>query len=103
MLTWSRADVPFGHDGLPGSVLDVLLGNGVALEHACGGVCACTTCHVILRVGESEVSPMRDDEADRLDLAEGLTLRSRLACQCVVVGDGEVVVEIPTHHRNRPT
>lgn len=78
----------------------MLLGHGILLEHACGGACACTTCHVIVLEGEGELSPMQDDEEDRLDLAEGLTLRSRLACQCVVVGEGEVTVEIPRHHRN---
>jgi 2Fe-2S ferredoxin len=41
---------------------------------------------------------MTDDEADRLDMAAGLTLHSRLGCQCVVTGD--VVVEIPNWNRN---
>lgn len=79
--------------GRPGSILDVALNLGVPLEHSCGGNCACTTCHVIVRLGERNLSPMDDFEADRLDIAEGLTLHSRLACQAVVRGD--VVVEIP--------
>ncbi len=79
--------------GKPGSILDVALNFGVALEHSCGGNCACTTCHVIVREGEGNLSPMDDFEADRLDMAEGLTLHSRLACQAMVRGD--VVVEIP--------
>lgn len=79
--------------GRPGSILDVALNLGVPLEHSCGGNCACTTCHVIVRQGERNLSPMDDFEADRLDIAEGLTLHSRLACQAVVRGD--VVVEIP--------
>ncbi len=81
-----------GH-GKPGSLLDVALNFGAPVEHACGGNCACTTCHVIVREGEQNLSPMQDDEADRLDMAEGVTLHSRLACQAVVRGD--VVVEIP--------
>jgi 2Fe-2S ferredoxin len=81
-----------GH-GRPGSLLDVAMNFGVPIEHACGGNCACTTCHVIVREGERNLSPMEDDEADRLDLASGLTLHSRLACQAVVLGD--VVVEVP--------
>ena len=40
---------------------------GVPLEHACGGSCACTTCHVIIREGEKNLSEMQDDEADRLE------------------------------------
>jgi 2Fe-2S ferredoxin len=81
-----------GH-GRQGSLLDVALNFGVALEHNCGGACACTTCHVIVRGGERNLSPMDEAEADRLDFAPGLTLHSRLACQAVVTGD--VVVEIP--------
>lgn len=86
-------DYPFGDHGLPGSILDIALANGIHLEHNCGGNCACTTCHVIVQEGMENLSPMQDDEEDRLDTAEGLTLRSRLGCQAVVRGD--VVVEIP--------
>jgi ferredoxin, 2Fe-2S len=85
--------LPYREHGRPGSILDVALNLGVPLEHSCGGNCACTTCHVIVRRGERNLSPMDDFEADRLDIAEGLTLHSRLACQAVVRGD--VVVEIP--------
>jgi 2Fe-2S ferredoxin len=86
-----------GH-GKPGSVLDVALNFGVTLEHACGGNCACTTCHVIVRQGDANLSPIEDDEADRLEMAAGLTLHSRLACQAVVLGD--VTVEAPDWNRN---
>jgi len=86
-------DYPFGDHGLPGSILDIALANGISLEHNCGGNCACTTCHVIVKEGMENLSPMESDEEDRLDMAEGLTLRSRLGCQAVVHGD--VVVEIP--------
>ncbi len=90
--------MPYKEHGKPGSLLDVALNFGIELEHACGGNCACTTCHVIVREGEANLSEMEEDEADRLDLAAGLTLHSRLACQCVVHGD--VVVEIPSWNRN---
>ena len=85
--------LPYRDHGKPGSILDVALSFGVPLEHSCGGNCACTTCHVIVREVERNLSPMDGFEADRLDMAEGLTLHSRLACQAVVRGD--VVVEIP--------
>jgi len=75
------------------SVLDVALVHGIQLEHACGGSCACTTCHVIVKEGAENLSEAEEDELDRLDMAPGLTLRSRLGCQAVVNGD--VVVEIP--------
>ena len=76
--------MPYQHHGLPGSLLDVALNFGVPLEHACGGNCACTTCHVIVRAGAENLSEMDDDEADRLDTAWDLTPQSRLACQAVV-------------------
>jgi len=77
----------------------VCLNFGIHLEHACGGSCACTTCHVVVKEGtDGNLSEMEDDEADRLEMAPGLTLHSRLGCQAVVRGD--VVVEIPSWNRN---
>ena len=87
------AQYPLADHGKPGSVLDIALAHGIELEHNCGGSCACTTCHVIVREGESSLSEMQEDEEDRLDTAVGLTIHSRLGCQAVVRGD--VVVEIP--------
>ena len=74
-------------------MLDIALAHGIELEHNCGGSCACTTCHVVVKEGEENLSEMAEDEEDRLDTAEGLTIHSRLGCQAVVRGD--VVVEIP--------
>ena len=84
---------PLADHGKPGSLLDIALAHGIELEHNCGGSCACTTCHVIVKEGEENLSEMAEDEEDRLDTAEGLTIHSRLGCQAVVRGD--VVVEIP--------
>lgn len=81
-------------DALEGeNLLDLALQNGIDLQHNCGGVCACSTCHVIIREGEENLSEMEDDEADQLDEADGLTIHSRLGCQAIVSGD--VTVEIP--------
>jgi len=88
-----EAKYPLADHGKPGSLLDIALAHNIHLEHNCGGSCACTTCHVIVREGEDNLSAMEQDEEDRLDTAEGLTLHSRLGCQAVVKGD--VVVEIP--------
>jgi len=84
---------PLADHGKPGSLLDVALAHGIELEHNCGGSCACTTCHVVVKEGEANLSTMEEDEEDRLDTATGLTIHSRLGCQAVVQGD--VVVEIP--------
>lgn len=88
------ADYPYGDHGLPGSLLDIAIRNKVDLAHNCGGVCACTTCHVVVKAGEEFLSEMEEDEEDRLDRATGLTLQSRLACQAIVEGSGEVVVNV---------
>jgi 2Fe-2S ferredoxin len=84
--------LPYEHYGKRESILDVALNAGIDLEHACGGNCACTTCHVIVRDGMENLSEPDDDELDRLDMAAGLTPQSRLGCQAVVKGD--VTVEI---------
>ena len=86
-----------GH-GLPESFLDVAMNFGIPLEHACGGSCACTTCHLIIREGMQNLSEMEDNEADRLDTAWDLTTSSRLGCQAVIKGD--VVAELPMYTRN---
>ena len=87
-----ESQYPLEHHGKPGSLLDIALANGVPMGHNCGGACACTTCHVVVKEGMENLSPMEMDEEDRLDIAEGLTLSSRLGCQAVVKGD--VVVQI---------
>jgi 2Fe-2S ferredoxin len=93
--------MPYKEHGKPHSFLDVAKNCGVGLEHACGGNCACTTCHVVIKKGEEMLSPMEDDEADRLDMAADLTLHSRLGCQAVIEkNEGEIVVEIPSWNRN---
>src|SRR5213594_3529538 len=78
VIEFDPARAPFQHDGKPGSILDVLLGHGVRLEHACGGNCACTTCHVIVKQGFEKLTEAVENELDLLDKAPGLTATSRL-------------------------
>ena len=98
VVEFDPASMPYSNHGIEGSLLDIALNHGVPLEHACGGSCACTTCHVVIRQGMANLSGMEDDEADRLDTAWDLTTESRLGCQAVVTGD--VVAEIPAYTRN---
>src|SRR3954447_11616383 len=91
----------YGHNGLELSVLDVSEAAGVDIDHACGGVCACSTCHVVVRQRLESCNEASDDELDQLDNAPGLELQSRLACQCVPDGTSDVVVDIPDWNRNR--
>ena len=87
-------------DGLPGSILSVALREGIDVDHSCGGVCACSTCHIIVREGIESCNEATEDEEDMLDLAPGLEENSRLACQCVPNGKKKIVVEIPQWNRN---
>ena len=99
-VEFEHGKLPYKEHGKPQSILDVAINHGVRLEHACGGNCACTTCHVWVKQGKELLSQMEDDEADRLDMAADLQLDSRLGCQAVIQGPGEVVVEIPAWNRN---
>jgi len=92
--------LPYGHDGLPGSVLDIAMGAGVHLDHACGGVAACSTCHVIVEQGSETCSAVLEAEEDMLDLAAGVTDKSRLGCQCIPNGTVPMRVRIPEWNRN---
>ena len=75
------------------SILDVALTHNISIQHACGGFCACTTCHVIVKSGMENLSQIEDEEQDRLEVAAtGLMVSSRLGCQAKINGD--VVVEI---------
>ena len=77
------------------NILEVALANGIDLQHNCGGVCACSTCHVIVKKGMKSLTEMEDDEGDQLDEAEGLTLDSRLSCQSKITEEVDLIVEIP--------
>lgn len=94
------ASIPYGDHGLPGSILDIALAHGIELDHACGGVCACATCHVVVRQGFDTCSESTDEEEDQLEEAAGLKATSRLGCQCVPDGSSDIVVEIPEWNRN---
>lgn len=94
------ARIPYEDHGLPGSLLEIAMGNGMDIDHACGGVCACSTCHVIIEEGGDTCSEAGDAELDMLDSAPGLTNRSRLACQCVANGKKDLRVIVPSWNRN---
>jgi 2Fe-2S ferredoxin len=92
--------IPYGVSGLPGSILDIALAHGISIDHACGGVCACSTCHVIVKEGGSTLPEMSDGEQDELENAPGLSPNSRLSCQSVADGSKDLIVEIPAWNRN---
>ncbi len=94
------AQIPFGDHGLEGSLLDIAEGAGVAINHSCGGVCACSTCHVYVERGLESCSPSTEDEEDMLDEAPAVTTESRLSCQCVPDGSRDLLVVVPRWNRN---
>ena len=75
------------------SLLEVAEACGATVGHACGGVCACSTCHVWVRRGLESLSAQEDAEADRIDQAFDVRPSSRLACQSLL-GAEDVDVEI---------
>jgi 2Fe-2S ferredoxin len=76
------------------SILDAAEAAHVDLPSNCGGVCACTTCHVWIEQGADHLSEIGDREDDKLNEAAGLQPNSRLGCQARVE-DADVVVRIP--------
>jgi 2Fe-2S ferredoxin len=78
------------------SLLEVALLNDIELHHNCGGVCACSTCHLYVEKGEDYLEELSDKEEDFIDRAINPRLNSRLGCQCVLLDDdGEVEVTLP--------
>jgi len=81
------------------TICDALLEHGIEIEHACGKVGACTTCHVIVASGFSSLNEIEDQEEDMLDRAWGLQPHSRLSCQARVA-DTDLEVEVPLYSIN---
>jgi ferredoxin len=82
------------------SILGAALDAGINIEHACGGVCACSTCHVYIQQGEDALCEPEDEELDRVEEAPGLQRNSRLACQCRILKSATIRVEVPAWNRN---
>ncbi len=78
------------------SLLEVALKNDIELHHNCGGVCACSTCHLYVQQGEQHLEELSDKEEDFIDRAVNPRLNSRLGCQCLLQeGSGDIVVTLP--------
>jgi 2Fe-2S ferredoxin len=78
------------------SILEIALKNDISLHHNCGGVCACSTCHVYVQKGEDWLPELTDREEDFIDRAVNPRLNSRLGCQCVLEnGSGTLEILVP--------
>lgn len=82
-------------DAKPGeTLLDIAEEHHVRMGSACGGVCACSSCHCWIREGLDELDEASEAEEDRLDMAFDVRPYSRLGCQVKVVEGIDLVVEL---------
>lgn len=78
------------------SILEATEDFDVHLNHNCGGVCACSTCHIYVQKGQDNLEEISDKEEDFIDRAINPRLESRLACQCIILDqDADIEVIIP--------
>ena len=78
------------------TILEIALQHDLGLHHNCGGVCACSTCHVNINSGMEVLEEITDKEEDFIDRAKSPKLNSRLACQCLLLSENKSVsVTIP--------
>jgi 2Fe-2S ferredoxin len=82
-------DVPLGS-----SILTAAKKSGAPEGDACGGVCACSTCHVYVEKGAELLTEAEEDEEDILDKAFDVRMNSRLGCQAKIQREGEIAVRI---------
>ncbi|MEO5767487.1 MAG: 2Fe-2S iron-sulfur cluster-binding protein, partial [Polyangia bacterium] len=89
-----EVDVPVGT-----SILEASRLGGAQVGSACGGVCACSTCHVYVKQGLEALAPASDREEDIMDKAFDVRVNSRLGCQSKIQRDVTVVCEISVESR----
>ena len=82
------------------TLLDMAEDNGIHLNHNCGEVCACSTCHIYVNEGEDVLKEISDREEDFIDRAINPTIESRLGCQCEILDDSQdISVTIPDQRK----
>jgi len=63
------------------TLLEIAEENDIKVGSACGGVCACSSCHCYIREGLDSLEEMEEVEEDRLDMGFDVRPYSRLGCQ----------------------
>ncbi|GGF51887.1 ferredoxin, 2Fe-2S type, ISC system [Azorhizobium oxalatiphilum] len=76
------------------SLLDVLTKGDIKLGHACKGDKTCNVCHIFVHAGRKGLSRVAREENETLDAMVGVSSKSRLACQAVILGTEDVQIEI---------
>ena len=83
------------------SILDITHDNNINLQHNCGGVCGCSTCHVYIENGMNSLPEIEDAEEDFIDRAIDPRINSRLACQCIIAENSEdITLTVPEQDFN---
>lgn len=78
------------------TILEVAEDNDIHINHNCGEVCACSTCHVYVESGDDTLREISDKEEDFIDRATNPRLESRLSCQCEILKEGaNLIVTVP--------
>jgi 2Fe-2S ferredoxin len=78
------------------SILEITEDHDIHLNHNCGGVCACSTCHIYVEKGEDSLEEISDKEEDFIDRAINPRIESRLACQCIILdNEADIEIQIP--------
>ncbi len=79
------------------SILEITEEHDIHLNHNCGGVCACSTCHIYIdKAKDEDLEEISDKEEDFIDRAINPRLESRLACQCIILNENaDIEVTIP--------
>lgn len=78
------------------SILEITEDHDIHLNHNCGAVCACSTCHIYVDKGAEVLEEISDQEEDFIDRAINPRIESRLACQCIILKeDADIEITIP--------
>lgn len=75
------------------TIQDVTEDHDIHLNHNCGCVCACSTCHIYVEEGMETLPEISDREEDFIDRAIDPRVESRLACQCIIE-DANASIEV---------
>jgi len=87
VLEQLEVEVPIGT-----TILEAARLAGAPEGDRCGGVCACSTCHVYVVQGFEQTSEIEDEEYDILDKAFDVRMQSRLGCQAKITGNIHVLI-----------
>ena len=82
------------------TILEIAEDNDIHLNHNCGEVCACSTCHIYVDKGDDLLKEISDREEDFIDRAINPRIESRLGCQCEILNEeGDLEVTIPDQRK----